>query len=151
MHKRITWWLVCGLVVKMLAKTPTSHIWVSNIQMLGSGLWFQFPSNTYPWEAVGDGLSIWVPATYLGDMNWVSDSWFWLQYSPAVVDIWGVNQYMGTLFVSVSVSLCLSLELIFKKEEWHKQGMKTEKWILTYAKYYLLAIYPININWICTL
>lgn len=37
--------------------------------------WFQLRA---PWEASGDGLSTWVPASYVGKLDWIPGSWFWL-------------------------------------------------------------------------
>lgn len=79
---------------------PTSHVGVPGFKSQPCS-WFQLPANMYL-RGSRWWLKYWVPATYMGDLDWVPR------------DIWAVIQRMK----DKSLSLCLSNQiLIFLKKE----------------------------------
>lgn len=61
--------------------------------------WFQLHANAYM-RVNSDGTSTWVPATHMGDPDWVPSSWFQPGPDLAVVSIWGVSQQIRDFFLT---------------------------------------------------
>lgn len=88
-----------GLVVKTLSFHTGEPGFDSQLSVLAS-------CQCKSWEAAGDGSNHWIPANYVGDLDWVLGSWL-------VVGIRGVHQLMRVLILSVSASQ-------IKKNKLHK-------------------------------
>lgn len=68
------------LTVKVLVKIQCLTLkYLSSIPSSGSWLWFSLIVYS---ESSGDGSSVWIPTTYLGDLDSVPHSWLWTQCSP---------------------------------------------------------------------
>nr|XP_051711027.1 zinc finger protein 717 isoform X1 [Oryctolagus cuniculus] len=96
--------------VKLPVGMPASHI-RDLVQVPDSPLLIQLPTNAHG-NTADDGPINWVPATHVEDPDAVPGSWLQPDPALAVAGIWGVNQQMEDL--SLSLSLPLSVPLPFK-------------------------------------
>lgn len=55
-----------------------------------------------PWEGIGDDLSTCVPTSHMRYADSVPNSWHWPYPTQAVLDPWGVNQWVEDLSFSFS-------------------------------------------------
>lgn len=76
---------------------PCQSAWVESCLCFPS----QPPDGTRH-DAAGDGLSPWVPVTYVGNPDAVLGSWVWPAPVLAVVNLWGVSRR--------PLSVCLSFK-----------------------------------------
>lgn len=84
---------------------------------------YSAPNSTSCWcifcETAGDGSSLWVPDTHVGDPEGVKGSWFLLCPLLALVGICGSEPLNGT-----SLSLCFQIKKKLKKKVKNMQKKK---------------------------
>lgn len=95
---------------------PTSHVGIAGLSFLAPPLLIQVTANAHLTGQQVMAQVVGAPATHAADTHWPQPG-----SAPAVGGIWEVNQRMGHLFPSASVSflplslsLALSLSIPFK-------------------------------------
>lgn len=76
--------------------------------------------SSLPTSVAGNNSNTWIPATHVGDLDYVLDSWFWLGPALAFEGVWRVNQWMGMHSLSHShphsYFLCFLFQIKYKNK-----------------------------------